>query len=58
MGDWAPWSHRRVGANCPKKVINVALPDAPVITGTSKEVYDYYGMTAEGIAGTATEALK
>lgn len=47
-----------VSANCPKKVINVALPDAPVITGTSKEVYDYYGMTAEGIAGKAKEALK
>lgn len=46
-----------VGANCPKKVINVALPDAPVITGTSKEVYDYYGMTAEGIAAKAKEAL-
>ena len=25
-----------VGANCPKKVINMALPDAPVITGTSQ----------------------
>ena len=47
-----------VGANCPKKVINVALPDAPVITGTSKEVYDYYGMTAEGIAAKAREAIK
>ena len=47
-----------VGANCPKKVINVALPDAPVITGTSKEVYDYYGMTAEGIAAKAKEALQ
>ena len=47
-----------VGANCPKKVINVALPDAPVITGTSKEVYDYYGMNAEGIAAKAKEALK
>ncbi|MBS6722080.1 MAG: transketolase family protein [Clostridiales bacterium] len=47
-----------IGANCPKKVINVALPDAPVITGTSKEVYDYYGMTAEGIAAKAKEALQ
>ena len=31
---------------CPKKVINMALPDAPVITGTSKEVFDYYGLNA------------
>ena len=47
-----------VGAECPKKVINLALPDAPVITGTSKEVFDYYGLNAEGIAKTAVEALK
>lgn len=39
-----------VGENCPKKVVNLALPDAPVITGTSKEVFDYYGLNAEGIA--------
>ncbi len=39
-----------VGENCPRKTINLALPDAPVITGTSKEVFDYYGLTAEGIA--------
>ena len=33
------------------------LPDAPVITGTSKEVFDYYGMNAEGIAKKVREAL-
>ncbi len=42
-----------VGSECPKKVVNLALPDAPVITGTSKEVFDYYGLNAEGIAKTA-----
>ena len=47
-----------VGASCPKKVINLALPDTPVITGTSKEVFDYYGLNAEGIAKTAKEALE
>ncbi len=47
-----------VGAECPRKVINLALPDAPVITGTSKEVFDYYGLNAEGIARTAAEAIK
>ena len=46
-----------VAANCPKKVLEIALPDAPVITGTSKEVFDYYGMNAEGIAKKAKEAL-
>ena len=44
-----------VGSECPKKVVNIALPDAPVITGTSKEVFDYYEMNAEGIAKKALE---
>ena len=47
-----------VGENCPRKVINLALPDSPVITGTSKEVFEYYGLDAKGIAKTAEEAVK
>ncbi|MCD8155532.1 MAG: hypothetical protein LUF78_12775 [Clostridiales bacterium] len=46
-----------VGSECPKKVVNLALPDAPVITGNSKEVFDYYGLNAEGIAQKAMEIL-
>ena len=46
-----------VAANCPKKVINLALPDAPVITGNSRQVFDYYGLNAEGIAKTVMENL-
>ena len=47
-----------VGANCPRKVINLALPDSPVITGNSKEVFEYYGLDAKGIAKTAEEAVR
>ena len=47
-----------VGTECPRKVLNIALPDAPVVSGTSKEVFDYYGMNAEGIAKTVKDALK
>ena len=46
-----------VAANCPKKCVNLALPDAPVITGTSQEVFDYYGLNAEGIAQKSAEVL-
>lgn len=46
-----------VAGECPKKVVNLALPDTPVITGTSKEVFDHYGLNAEGIAKAALEAL-
>jgi transketolase len=46
-----------VAEECPKKVINLALPDSPVITGVSKEVFDYYGLNAEGIKKTVMELL-
>ena len=47
-----------ISAEDPKRVINLALPDAPVITGTSKEVFAYYGLTGEGIAETVRKALE
>lgn len=46
-----------VAGECPKKVVNLALPDAPVITGTSREVFDHYGLNAEGIVKTVKENL-
>lgn len=46
-----------LGRNCPKKMESMALPDAPVITGTSKEVFDYYGLNGEGIAKKVMELL-
>ena len=47
-----------ISANDPKKVINLALPDTPVITGTSPQVFKYYGLDAEGIAATVRAALE
>ena len=47
-----------ISANDPKRVINLSLPDSPVITGTSKEVFEYYGLTGPGIAKTVQEYLK
>lgn len=46
-----------VAAECPKKVVNLALPDAPVITGNSKEVFDYYGLNVEGIVKKVLEIV-
>ena len=46
-----------VAANCPRRVINLALPDAPVITGSSQEVFRHYGLTGEGICQTVLSAL-
>lgn len=47
-----------VAENCPRKVKNLALPDAPVITGTSKEVFAHYGLDAAGIAAAARELVR
>ena len=44
-----------VGEKCPRLVKTLSLPDAPVITGTSAEVFAYYGLDARGIARTASE---
>ncbi len=46
-----------VSAECPKKVKNLSLPDAPVVTGKSQEVFDHYGLNREGIAKAAEELL-
>lgn len=46
-----------VGECCQKKVVNLALPDEPVISGTSLEVFQHYGLTAEGIAETVAKQL-
>ncbi len=46
-----------VGEHCPRKVKCLALPDAPVITGTSKEVFTHYGLDAAGIAATVEDLL-
>ena len=47
-----------VSANDPKRVVCLALPDAPVITGTSRQVFDHYGLNAEGIARAVRKGLE
>lgn len=46
-----------VGTNCPRAVQNLSLPDEPVISGTSQEVFAFYGLTAQGIAARALELI-
>lgn len=47
-----------VASTTPKKVINLALPDAPVVTGVSKEVFDYYGLNESGLVKVALELME
>ena len=47
-----------VCAACPKPVHCLSLPDSPVVTGNSRQVFDHYGLNAEGIAQAAREMLK
>lgn len=46
-----------VSAEHPAKVVSLSLPDEPVITGTSQEVFDYYGLNAAGLASKIREVL-
>ena len=46
-----------VGDHCPRKVVCMSLPDAPVVSGKSQEVFAYYGLNGEGIAKKAIEIL-
>ncbi len=45
-----------VSEHCPRRVKCLSLPDAPVVTGTSAQVFEYYHLTPTGIAASA-EAL-
>ena len=47
-----------VSANCPKRVINLSLPDGHIVAGTAEEAFACYGLTAEGIAKRAKECLQ
>ena len=47
-----------ISAHCPKKVVNLSLPDGHIVTGTQAEAFAYYGLTAEGIAAKSKEALQ
>lgn len=47
-----------VASTCPRRVVNLSLPDAPVISGTSQEIFDYYGLNGAGIARRMEEVLE
>ncbi len=41
----------------PRRVLCLSLPDAPVVTGTSQEVFSHYGLTGAGIAARVMREL-
>ena len=46
-----------VCAEHPVRVKSHTLPDEPVITGKSQQVFDYYGLNAEGVVRAAMELI-
>lgn len=44
-------------AKRPCRVINLTLPDAPVITGKSQEIFDYYGLNSTNIINVTEEMM-
>lgn len=57
MGGLGSMCAQTISRECPKKVYTMALPDAPVVSGTSKEVFDHYGLNTEGIVEKVKEVL-
>ncbi len=47
-----------LGERCPRPLHQLTLPDAPVVTGTSAEVFAHYGLDAAGIAQSARALLE
>lgn len=47
-----------VTENCPVRMKIIGIPDEPTVTGTSSEVFDYYGITAEKLCNAAIRFLK
>lgn len=47
-----------VSEHCPKRVINLGLPDEALIAGKSAEVFEHYRLTAQNIAKTAKSLLE
>lgn len=46
-----------VSANCPKRVLNLALADGHMIAGSNKEIFKHYGLDGEGIAAAVKKVL-
>ena len=44
-------------SKCPKKVVGLTLPDGHIVKGTQSEAFQYYGLTAEGIARRVKQEL-
>lgn len=43
--------------NAPVKVVSLGLPDEPAIAGKSAQIFNYYGLDAEGIVKKVSELL-
>lgn len=47
-----------IGGNCPKRMLNIALPDEHLVAGTNTEIFAHYGLDGKGISEKILRALK
>ena len=47
-----------VAANCPRKVINLSLPDRHIVAGEKEEIFHFYGLDPKGIAESIRKAME
>ena len=57
FGGLGAMTAQTLSAQLPKRVLQLSLPDAPVYTGTSQDVFRHYGLDAQGIADTIRKQL-
>ena len=58
IGGLAGMVAQAAAAACPVRIASMSLPDAPCVAGKSKEIFAYYGLTAEGIVTRARQLLE
>ena len=46
-----------IAAECPRKVVNLSLPDGHMIGGTNREIFAHYGLDAKGIVAAVQGVL-
>lgn len=46
-----------ISKNCPKKVVNLSLPDGHLVSGTNVEIFKHYGLDGDGIVKSVVEIM-
>ena len=57
QGGLGSMSAHVLSKHCPKRLVTLSLPDEHLISGTNKEIFEYYGLDTKGIVQAVKKAL-